>query len=852
MKRLVAVYPCLCLPLCAALTLTELPTFPEPNALENTGGSAGSSIVASGNSKGQTFDFAGDAQLTGIALQIESATASSDLTLEIYASSANLPIGPALYSDTGTVPAGLASGDILQINFGTPQELGAGSYAITLESSGSNLAFRLNNSNQYSDGNLIRKNASTGGSWAAGGNSSSDFRFALLGSIESGDTGGEDPARPAAATGKPNIIFILADDLGWTDHSVAIMAKDYASDFYQTPNLARLASEGVAFTSAYAQPNCAPTRAAIMTGQYSARSGNGVYNVDSLNRSGGGRTTYTTAASQGGDDYINGDDDTVTIAEALYNSGYVTAHFGKYHIGSSTASADTHPLNQGFDYNFGGNTYGNPGDYFASSGVFHSRVGPELDAFAGNYDTAYITANLAPYANGNNPSSLDGKNKHLTDAMGDAVISFMDAHLASTLSDYPLYAQVHFYAVHTPIQSRSDLTNKYAGLPDGTYHDNNAYAGLLENMDHSIGRILDYLKTTPSTDPEYDFLIDNTVIIFTSDNGGHMQGGITSNAPLRGRKGMHYEGGIRVPLVIRAPGNSMNAGKVSDTLIHCIDYYPTMLDFADGVFPDNATHPLDGVSLHDHLLDPDNSPRARSPIYYHFPGYMDSRAYACSMIIQEIDNKRYKYIYAYDPYYDPGNDSSTGNTTRGFDQYQLYNLTDDIGESTNLLDYIDLENASDSNDPQSSEEYWNYILNKERAATLAANLNTWLVGDPADTTWQPVHVTYKSNFPNIDPELIGQAAAPAPALVPEIATPQGERFHIAASTVIDSEQVSLTFPSEPGFTYQVQASSSLMANDWVDLGSPITPTSGTSTTHVVSDPQGTDQGKRFYKVTVSE
>ena len=853
MKRLFAIYPLLSLPLAAALTLTEIPTFPATNALENTGGSVGSSVLASGNSKGQTFDFAGDAHLSGIALQIDSATTASDLTLEIYATSGNTPTGSALYSDSGTLPATLAGGDILQIEFSAQQDLSAGSYAIVLETTGSNLAYRLNNSNDYSDGQLIRKNSGSGGNWATGGNSASDFIFGLLGTIDPEDTGGggETPTRPTAAIGKPNIIFILADDLGWTDHNVAIMAKDYESDFYQTPNLARLASEGVSFTSAYAQPNCAPTRAALMTGQYSARTGNGVYNVDSLSRA-SGRTTYTTPASQGSNDYINGDEATVTIAESFYNSGYVTAHFGKYHVGSSTASADTHPLNQGFDYNYGGNTNGNPGDYFANSGIFGSKVGPELDPFAANYDSAYITANLTPYANGNTPGTVDGQNKHITDAMGDAFVSFMNGHFSGAMADYPVYAQVHFYAVHTPIQSRSDLKNKYAALPDGTTHGNNAYAGLLENMDHSVGRILDYLKTTPSTDPDYDFLIENTLLIFTSDNGGHMEGGITSNVPLRGRKGMHYEGGIRVPLVIRAPNNASNAGKVSDTLIHCVDYYPTMLDFADGISPDSETHPLDGVSLHDHILDPDNTVRNRAPIYYHFPGYMDSRAYACSMIIQDIDNKRYKYIYAYDPYYNPGNDSSTGHTTQGFDQYQLYCLTDDISESTNLLDYIDIENASDSNDPSSSEEYWNYILNKDLATTLATNLNTWLLGDSEDDTWQPVHVKYKSNFPNIDSALIGEPAAPAPAVIPEVSTTQSDSFHVAASALSDSDNVSLTFPSEPGFTYQVQATSTLGNDSWGNVGDSVTPTSGSSTTHVIADPAAASATERFYRVAVSE
>lgn len=564
--------------------------------------------------------------------------------------------------------------------------------------------------------------------------------------------------RPAASNG-PNVVFILVDDWGWTDHSNAALAQGYQSDFYQTPNFTKMIESGVAFTSTYVQPNCAPTRAAIISGQYSPRSGNGVYNVASLSRAGGSRTTYTQPAKQV-DEHVGGDEQTVTVGEAFVNSGYVTAHFGKYHAGSSNETDPTFPLNQGFDYNFGGGNKGNPGNYHASAQEFHNNVGPELDAFAQDYDNSYIADNLEPYSTGNDPSILKNTDKHITDAMADAFVSFMDGHRAGAMSDYPVYVQLNFYAVHAPFQPRADLLAKYNGLPAGAKHDHAKYAAMIEGMDHSLGRVMDYLDDPNGDGDTSDSIAENTLLVFCSDNGGYSSA--TNNAPLRGVKGMHYSGGMRVPAVVRMPG-TIPAGKVSDTLVHAVDFYPTMLDFADGVFPDTVTYPLDGESIHDHLLDPDSTARDRKPIFYHFPGYMDNRAYACSAVIKEIDGKRYKYIYAYDPYYEPGSGEAVG-----FDQYQLYNLTDDIGESVNLLDYIDIENADDPNDPSTPEEYSNYIAHKDIANELATDLHNWLVGDPGDTTWNPIYATYKDIYPGIAPELVDQETGPPPATIPDL------------------------------------------------------------------------------------
>lgn len=292
------------------LTITEVPGFPASSALENTAGTAGSTLVNSATSKGQTFSFSTDAHLTGVVWQVNSVTTLSDIQLKIYPTTGGQPAGSPVFEDGGTLPGTLVAGDFVQMNFPSTVDLPAGDYAFVLETSGSDLTFRLNISNGYADGILIRN---TGSGWTNGTNPDIDFRFSLQGTIDAPVT------RPMASTG-PNLIFVLADDYGWTDHDISALAMGHHSDFYQTPNLARLASEGVSFTSAYAQPNCAPTRAALLTGQYSPRTGNGVYNVFSLNRQ-SGRTTYTTPANQG-DELINGNEATITIAEALYNAGY--------------------------------------------------------------------------------------------------------------------------------------------------------------------------------------------------------------------------------------------------------------------------------------------------------------------------------------------------------------------------------------------------------------------------------------------------------------------------------------------------------------------------------------------------
>jgi arylsulfatase A-like enzyme len=795
--------------------------------ISNPTGTSGSSVIGNGTTpvKGNSFVLATDTSITSVTFMIDAVNdVSGTLQLDFFnlsgtpdntAENGQTPAGAAIYTQSNSMPRVIA-GDYVTIALDTPLDLPPGHYAFILRTSDLNFKIRLNKDNAYTQGELIRQTASTG----VYTDRNYDMVFAIEGSV----------VRPPASDG-PNIVFVLVDDWGWTDHSFTNAAQGHQSLYFQTPNFERLCEAGVSLTSAYAQPNCAPTRAALLTGQYSCRTGNGVYNVTSLNRGGSGRTTYTTPANQG-DEHINGNEHTITIGEAFINSGYVTAHFGKYHAGSSTLSDPTYVLNQGFDFNYGGKNDGAPGAYHAENTTprtFHSRVGPELDPFAADYDLPYISNNLVPYANSNDPTTLVGTKKHLTDAMADAFISFMDNHASGSMSNYPVYAQVHFYAVHSPVEPRSDLKAKYDGItpPPESTHNNASYAALIEGMDHSLGRIIDYLNDPNGDGNPVDSIATNTLLVFCSDNGGtHV-----SNAPLRNKKGTHFQGGIRVPSVASMPG-TIPTNEVSDTLIHVVDFYPTMLDFAGGVYPDSTTHPLDGVSLHNHLLDPDNNARNREPVFYHFPGYMDTRAYACSMVIKEVNGKRFKYIYSYDPYYAPSS---------GYDQHQLYNLTDDISETVNLLDYIDEENTGDSSDPSTTEEYWNYILYKDIGSQLTADLNTWLVGDPSDTTWSPIHVTYKDNYPGLDPALVGEEAALPPTSIPDLEIPEGQ---VLASENLTANEVTITFRSEAGFLYNIQASGNLM--DWIDVATDIVGLAG-STTQVVTDSARATDDSRFYR-----
>jgi arylsulfatase A-like enzyme len=391
---------------------------------------------------------------------------------------------------------------------------------------------------------------------------------------------------PCTATGatspkRPNFVFFLVDDLGWRDLGC------FGSPFYETPNVDRLAEGGMRFTNAYAAcPVCSPTRASIMAGKYPARMNTtdwfGAPQPDTAHKH---RTKDRPLLPAPYEDRLPLGE--VTLAEALHDAGYRTFFAGKWHLGGEGFL----PEDQGFELNKGGHHRGSPpGGYFA------------------------------PYKN---PKLEDGpEGEHLPARLADETAQFIEEN-----RDAPFLAYLSFYSVHTPLQSRDDLKEKYEAKamkvdPDaprwGTegerksrlIQDHPVYGGMVEAMDQAVGTVLAKL--------EQHGLADNTVVIFMSDNGGlsTSEGHPTSNLPLRAGKGWLYEGGIREPMIIKWPG-ATSPDSVCDQPVISTDFYPTMLEMA-GLPPRTEQH-VDGMSLVPLLKGAGKMPTR--PLYWHYPHY---------------------------------------------------------------------------------------------------------------------------------------------------------------------------------------------------------------------------------------
>ncbi|MEC7883421.1 MAG: sulfatase, partial [Verrucomicrobiota bacterium] len=341
------------------------------------------------------------------------------------------------------------------------------------------------------------------------------------------------------ASPQTNIILILVDDLGWMDLS------GQGSSYYETPNLDRLAAQGMRFTNAYAASAvCSPTRAAVQTGRYPARLGvtdwirsrfqGGAIPADKENPAGftGGRRNFLVPKNA-----LWMESEEITIAELLKPAGYISCHIGKWHLGAD----DWYPQKQGYDFNFGGCDYGQPPSYF--------------DPYNNSkHKHAMIRAGI-PHLPGRKPG------QYLSDREAEEAVDFIEKH-----NDKPFFLNLNNYAVHTPIQAKEAVTAKYDKKPK-TIQKNAKYAAMVESVDDCVGRIMAVL--------EKHRIADRTVIIFTSDNGGLL--GPTNNSPLRSGKGYAYEGGIRVPLLIKWPG-VVNPGTTSDQPVISVDYFPTIAE----------------------------------------------------------------------------------------------------------------------------------------------------------------------------------------------------------------------------------------------------------------------------------
>ena len=417
------------------------------------------------------------------------------------------------------------------------------------------------------------------------------------------------PAQARYGQKRPNIVFIFIDDMGWRD--VGFMGSEY----YETPNIDKLAGKGMIFTNAYSNaPNCAPARACLLSGQYGPR--HGVYTVASSSR---GQSKFRKLIPIENTTVL--DSNIVTIAEAIKSAGYVSASIGKWHLGDDPQFG---PVDQGFDVNVGGYIAGHP-----QKGYF------------------------VPY---NNPELPDGpQGEYLTDRLTDEALNFIE-----TNKDRPFFLYLPHYAVHTPLQAKTELIEKYKKKPGSNGQNNSKYAAMIESTDQGVGRIMDKLN-------ELD-LAENTIVFFFSDNGGVK--GITSNQPLRGGKGMLYEGGIREPMVVRWPG-VVEPGTTSDTPVIGIDLYPTILEMVDIEKPKDKL--LDGESIVPLLKGRRNLDR--KAIFWHFPAYLQGKAEGArdphfrTRPAGAVRAGDFKLI----EYFEDGD-------------LELYNLTDDIAEQNNLAD----------------------------------------------------------------------------------------------------------------------------------------------------------------------
>lgn len=448
-------------------------------------------------------------------------------------------------------------------------------------------------------------------------------------------TGQGRPASGNNAGGRPpNILFMLADDLGWSDLGC------YGADLHETPCLDRFATEAVRFTQAYAMSVCSPTRATLMTGKHAARLHFTVWAEGALEGGPHNRRLLEARSS------ANLPHTETTIAKHLQAAGYLTALVGKWHLGDWEHYPETH----GFDVNIGGTGWGAPQTFwwpYSGAGTH----GPEF---------RYV-----PHLEFGRPG------EYLTDRLTAEAMQVIDR-----AGEQPFFLYLAHHAVHTPIEAKAaDIQHFDAKLRDGQHHRHSVYAAMTKNLDDNVGRILDHLKQRG--------LDRNTVVIFASDNGGYVgldkvngrKVPVTDNSPLRSGKGALYEGGIRVPLMVRWPGVTPS-GATCDEPVILTDMLPTLLGVA-GLPP--AQGALDGLDIGPLLKNP-AAQVDREALFFHYPHY-----YHTTTPVSAIRARDWKLLEFFE------------------DQHvELYNLRNDLAEQHDL--------AKDLPD---------------RAAELRARLHAW-------------------------------------------------------------------------------------------------------------------------------
>lgn len=411
---------------------------------------------------------------------------------------------------------------------------------------------------------------------------------------------------------QPNIVLLLVDDLGCND--VGFMGSKY----YETPNIDKLSRQGMVFTNAYAA--CAvssPTRASIQTGRYPARIGVTDW-IRGRNQVPGGILIEPPPYQENGDRKLRTpsnpywmDLSEITIAEQLKKSGYFTCHIGKWHLGPD----DYYPEKQGYDINIAGCDMSNPVNYF--------------DPYANKAGVHFPTLK----------SRKAGE--YLIDRLADELVNVVDQH-----KDKPFFINMCYYAVHIPLMAKKEMVDKYEAKNALDDQDNPVYAAMIESVDHAVGKLLDAL--------EKNKLMDNTIIIFFSDNGGFL--GSTSNKPLRSGKGYPYEGGIRIPMFVFWNGK-IRAGSICDLPVSTVDILPTICAITKTQLPKNK---IDGRDISPALRE---EKIREVPLYWHFPHYRETDVVPYS-IIRDGD---WKLIKRYE-----------GIT------FELYNLKNDLSEQNDV------------------------------------------------------------------------------------------------------------------------------------------------------------------------
>lgn len=431
-----------------------------------------------------------------------------------------------------------------------------------------------------------------------------------------------------AADKKPNVVFILADDLGWSDTTLY-----GTTTLYKTPNIERLALRGMTFTRAYSSsPLCSPTRASVLTGLSPARHGitaptchlPAVILKPEAAKSGPANKFSTLPKS-----VSRLDTKYYTLGEMFKDNGYATGHFGKWHLGPEPYS----PLEHGFDIDI----------------PHHAGPGP-----AGSY--------VAPWRFKDFDHDPDIPNEHLEDRMAKEAVAFMEQH-----KDKAFFLNYWMFSVHAPFDAKKSLIKEYRkGIDPKAEQRSPTYAAMIESMDDAVGRLLDTLDRLQ--------IADNTIIIFASDNGGNMYnlvdgGTATSNAPLRGGKATMYEGGMRGPAIVVQPGQ-VAAGSRSNQIIQSSDFYPTLLELLS--IDPQPEQQFDGISIAEalHNEPPGKNRLDRDAIFTYFPhapGVPDWLPPSVS--VHKGDWKLIRIFHGGE---------------QGEHRYKLFNLADDIGEQDNL------------------------------------------------------------------------------------------------------------------------------------------------------------------------